>query len=162
MLGSRKVLKRLVTGLILISTCFGCSNMNNTQKGAVVGTAAGAGLGAIVGKQLGNTGAGAAIGAVTGLAAGGLMGNNEDEREARVNAQRQAAYQENLRHREGRAVTNSQVIQMTQAGLNDSLICNEIRTHGGNFDTSPNALIYLQQAGVSDSVIQSMQNCRGY
>jgi hypothetical protein len=115
-----------------------------------------------VGKQLGNTGAGAAIGAITGLAAGGLIGKDEDLREERDNAQRQAAYQQDLRIREGRAVSNDQIIQMSQAGLSDSIICNEIRTHGGKFDTSPNAIIYMQQAGVSNTVITAMQNCRGY
>jgi outer membrane lipoprotein SlyB len=162
MLISRKVFERFAAGAILLSTFVGCSNMNNTQKGAVVGTAGGAGLGAIVGKQLGNTGAGAAIGAVTGLAAGSLIGNNEDVKEQRDNAQRQAAYQQDLRIREGQAVSNDQVIRMTQEGVDDGIICNEIRTHGGKFDTSPNGIIYLQKSGVSNTVIQAMQNCRGY
>jgi phage tail tape-measure protein len=162
MCGSRKVFERFIAGLILVSTCLGCSNMNNTQKGAAVGTAAGAGVGAIVGKQLGNTGVGAAIGAVTGLAAGGLIGKDEDLKEERDNAQRQAAYEQNLRIREERAVSNDQIVQMSQGGISDTIICNEIRTHGGKFDTSPNAIIYLRQAGVSNTVIQAMQNCRGY
>lgn len=162
MWGSRKVFERFIAGSILIATCVGCSNMNNTQKGAVVGTAGGAGLGAIIGKQLGNTGAGAAIGAVTGLAAGSLIGNSEDVKEERDNSQRQAAYQQDLRIREGQAVSNDQVIRMSQEGVDDGLICNSIRTHGGKFDTSPNAIIYLQKSGVSNTVIQAMQNCRGY
>ncbi|MBI3862200.1 MAG: hypothetical protein HY290_09925 [Planctomycetia bacterium] len=145
-----------------MSACLGCSNMNNTQKGAVVGTAGGAGLGAIVGKQLGNTGAGAAIGAVTGLAAGSLIGNNEDVREERDNAQRQAAYQQDLRHREGRAITGGQVIRMAQAGVDDGIICNEIRTRGANVDMNPETIIHLQNSGVSNTVIQALQNSRGY
>jgi uncharacterized protein YcfJ len=136
--------------------------MNNTQKGAVVGTAGGAGLGAIVGKQLGNTGAGAAIGAITGLAAGGLIGNAEDSKEEAENAQRQAAYQQNVAARQARAVTNSDIISQVQNGVNDDVICNGIRTRGGNFDTSPQAIIYLQRAGVDSQVIQAMQDCRGY
>jgi uncharacterized protein YcfJ len=136
--------------------------MNNTQKGAVAGTAGGAALGAIVGKQLGNTGAGAAIGAISGLAAGGLIGNAEDEKEQRDNAQRQVAYEQNLRARQARAVTNSDIVNMAQNGVDDSIICNEIRTRGGNFDTSPQAIIYLQRAGVDSTVIQAMQNSRGY
>ena len=75
---SQRIVEHLFAGALIVGSCLGCSNMNNTQKGALVGTAGGAGLGAIVGKQLGNTGAGAAIGAVTGLAAGGLIGNAED------------------------------------------------------------------------------------
>jgi hypothetical protein len=136
--------------------------MNNTQKGAVVGTAGGAAVGAIIGKQFGSTGAGAAIGALSGLAAGGLIGNAEDEKEQVDNAQRQAAYQQDVAVRQARAVTNSGIVGMAQNGVPDEIICNEIRTHGGNFDTSPQAIINLQRDGVSSTVIQAMQNCRGY
>ena len=159
---SQRIVERFFAGALIVGSCLGCSNMNNTQKGAVVGTAGGAGLGAIIGKQLGNTGAGAAIGAITGLAAGGLIGNAEDDKEQRDNAQRQVAYEQNVRARQARAVSNSDVVNMVQNGIDDSLICNEIRTHGGNFDTSPQAIIYLQRAGVGSPVIQAMQNCRGY
>jgi len=136
--------------------------MNNTEKGAVVGGAGGAALGAIIGKQLGNTGAGAAIGAVGGLAAGSLIGNAEDKAEERDAYARQAAYERNLRYRQERAVTNGDIINMSQNGIDDSTICNEIRTHGGRFDTSPQAIISLQRSGVNNTVIQAMQNCRGY
>jgi YMGG-like Gly-zipper len=162
MLVARNLVQRSVVGIIAISFSVGCSNMNNSQKGAVVGGAGGAALGAIVGKQLGNTGAGAAVGALSGLAAGGLIGNAEDATEQRENAQRQAAYEQNLRVRQARAVTNSDIVSMAQNGVDESTICNEIRTHGGNFDTSPQAIIYLQRAGVSNTVVQAMQNCRGY
>ena len=159
---SQRIVVRLFAGALIAGSCLGCSNMNNTQKGAVVGTAGGAALGAIVGKQLGSTGAGAAIGAITGLAAGGLIGDAEDDKEQRDNAQRQVAYEQNVRARQARAVSNSDVVNMVQNGIDDSLICNEIRTHGGNFDTSPQAIISLQREGVGSTVIQAMQNCRGY
>lgn len=158
----KDLIQQVAVGLVLTASTLGCSNMNNSQKGAVVGGAGGAALGAIVGKQLGNTGAGAAVGALTGLAAGGLIGNAEDAAEERNNAQRQAAYEQNLRVRQARAVTNSDIVNMSQNGVDESTICNEIRTHGGNFDTSPQQIIYLQRAGVSSTVIQAMQNCRGY
>jgi len=159
---SKALLERVIAGAVIASACVGCSNMNNSQKGAVVGGAGGAALGAIVGKQLGNTGAGAAVGALSGLAAGGLIGNAEDATEARDKAQRQVAYEQNVRARQARAVTNADIVNMTHNGVEDSTICNEIRTHGGNFDTSPQAIIYLQRAGISNSVIQAMQNCPGY
>jgi outer membrane lipoprotein SlyB len=158
----RKLVQRVAVGVVLAASGLGCSNMNNSQKGAVVGGAGGAALGAIVGKQLGNTGAGAAVGALTGLAAGGLVGNAEDAAEERDNAQRQAAYEQNRRVLQARAVTNSDIVNMAHNGVEESTICNEIRTHGGNFDTSPQAIIYLQRAGISSTVIQAMQNCRGY
>jgi hypothetical protein len=159
---SKRIVERLFAGALIVGSCLGCSNMNNTQKGAVVGTAGGAGLGAIIGKQLGNTGAGAAIGAVAGLAGGSLIGNAEDNKEQAEQAQAQAAYQQNVAARQARAVTNSDIISLAQEGVNDDIICNEIRTRGGNFDTSAQAIIYLQRAGVDSRVIQAMQNCHGY
>ena len=77
---SGRIVERLIAGSLIAVSCVGCSNMNNTQKGAAVSGAGGTVVGAIVGKQLGNTGAGAAIGAVTGLAAGALVGKAEGGR----------------------------------------------------------------------------------
>jgi hypothetical protein len=91
-----------------------------------------------------------------------LIGNAEDNKEEAEQAQAQAAYQRNLSARQARAVTNSDIVNLAQEGVGDDIICNEIRTRGGNFDTSPQAIIYLQRAGVDSRVIQAMQNCRGY
>ena len=56
-----------------------CSSLNNTQKGAAIGTAGGAATGAAIGKAAGNTAAGAIIGAVVGGVAGGLIGKKMDK-----------------------------------------------------------------------------------
>src|SRR5262245_17187256 len=94
---------RLIAGSLFVVCGFGCQNMNSTQKGAIIGGAGGAGLGAIVGKQLGNTGAGAAVGALAGTATGALVGNAKDEADKRENYARQAAYERNLNARKERA-----------------------------------------------------------
>lgn len=157
---SRRILERLVAATVLAACCAGCRN--NTQTGAAVGGVGGAALGALIGNATGNAAAGAAIGGVTGLAAGALAGNAEDEAERSDAYARQAAYERHMRIRQQRAVTNSDVINMAANGVTDNVICNEIRTRGGSFDTSPNAIIYLQRAGVSDRVLETMQNCGGY
>ena len=153
---SGNTLGRLVAGLVIAAACMGCQN--NTQRGAALGGLAGAGVGAIVGKQLGNTGAGALVGAGTGALAGGLIGNAQDKTEERDNAMRAAAYERGERIREMKAVTTRNVVEMAQGGLSDDIICNEIRTRGGRFDTTPDSIIALKQAGVSDRVIEMMQN----
>jgi outer membrane protein OmpA-like peptidoglycan-associated protein len=56
-----------------------CSKMNKTQKGAVVGTAAGGTMGAIIGKATGNTAMGAIIGATVGGVTGAVIGNRMDK-----------------------------------------------------------------------------------
>lgn len=57
----------------------GCSNMTRTQKGAVIGTAAGGTVGAIIGKKAGNTAVGAVVGAAIGGTAGALIGHKMDK-----------------------------------------------------------------------------------
>jgi phage tail tape-measure protein len=158
---STGIVEHLVAGSLMAVICAGCSNMNNTQKGAAVGAAGGTVVGAIVGKELGNTGAGAAIGALTGLVGGAVVGKSEDDSEAKENAERAAAYEHNMRVREERAIRNSDVVYMTQNGTADDVICNAIRTRGGRFDTSPESVIYLQRSGVSNRVIEVMQNYGG-
>jgi outer membrane protein OmpA-like peptidoglycan-associated protein len=67
----------VILSVILISS--GCATWNKTQKGAVVGTAAGGGMGAIIGKASGNTALGTIIGAAVGGAAGAVIGNQMDK-----------------------------------------------------------------------------------
>ena len=57
----------------------GCASWNKTQKGAVVGTAAGGGMGAVIGKASGNTALGAIIGAAVGGATGAVIGHQMDK-----------------------------------------------------------------------------------
>jgi outer membrane protein OmpA-like peptidoglycan-associated protein len=57
----------------------GCSSMNKTQKGAVIGAAGGGAAGAVVGKAAGNTALGAIIGVAVGGTAGAIIGNKMDK-----------------------------------------------------------------------------------
>jgi hypothetical protein len=54
------------------------------------------------------------------------------------------------------AVTNQDVIAMTQQGFSDDHIVNTIRHRGGRFDTSPAAQGYMKQMGVSERVLGAM------
>lgn len=68
--------------LVVLSAAFlftGCASWNKTQKGAVVGTAAGGAAGAVIGRASGNTALGAIIGASVGGASGALIGNQMDK-----------------------------------------------------------------------------------
>jgi len=67
----------MVLSAVLISA--GCASWNKTQKGAVVGTAAGGGMGAVIGKASGNTALGAIIGAAVGGATGAVIGHSMDK-----------------------------------------------------------------------------------
>jgi outer membrane protein OmpA-like peptidoglycan-associated protein len=72
---------RMILAVLLCATLFlqGCASWNKTQKGAVIGTAAGGGMGAVIGRTAGNTALGAIIGAAVGGAAGAVIGNQMDK-----------------------------------------------------------------------------------
>ncbi len=76
-------MKKSKLGLVVVlSAAFlftGCASWNKTQKGAVVGTAAGGAAGAIIGRASGNTALGAIIGAAAGGATGAVIGRQMDK-----------------------------------------------------------------------------------
>jgi outer membrane protein OmpA-like peptidoglycan-associated protein len=63
--------------LVVVET--GCSSMNKTQKGAVIGAGAGGVIGGLIGKSAGNTALGAIIGGAVGGTAGALIGRRMDK-----------------------------------------------------------------------------------
>lgn len=75
------VLMLMVAASLLLS---GCASMNKTTKGAVVGTAAGGAMGAVIGKAAGNPALGAIIGATVGGATGAIIGREMDKQAAEI------------------------------------------------------------------------------
>src|SRR5262249_21141189 len=53
-------------------------------------------------------------------------------------------------------LTNDKIAKMATFKLGDTVILGKIKTSQCSFDTSPDALIKLKQAGVSDAVLQAM------
>ncbi len=70
--------------LAFLATTLGCSDMNRTQKGAVIGAGAGAAAGGIIGHASGSTAAGLLIGAAVGGVAGAFIGNYMDKQAAEI------------------------------------------------------------------------------
>jgi uncharacterized protein YcfJ len=156
---------RLFAGLALAAVVLsGCQNMNHAQRGTAAGAGAGTVLGAIIGHQSGNKELGALIGAGTGAVAGHVIGNSQDVAEERDAAIVQAHHAQRRQEFVQRAVTNRDIIEMTHQGLPEQTIVNSINERGGRFDTSPDQLIHMNKSGVSQSVVQAMQqyNTRRY
>lgn len=74
----------IALSLVGVIALTGCQNMTRTQKGAVAGTAVGAGLGALIGKQHGSGGRGALIGGAVGALSGGAIGGYMDRQAAEL------------------------------------------------------------------------------
>jgi len=141
----------LVLPVLLVT---GCAGMSNTDRGAVGGTAIGAGTGAVIGHALGNTGAGAVIGGGLGLITGAAIGNDIDRKEENRAVQHAAVQQAEAQRRWPSLI---EIQRMSASGTNDTLIINEIRTTGAIYQLSPNDILWLQQNGVHDGVIAEMQ-----
>jgi hypothetical protein len=54
-------------------------------------------------------------------------------------------------------IDNDAIMKMSKAGLDDAVIIQTIQTQPGHYDTSPDMLISLKNAGVSQEVIAAMQ-----
>jgi hypothetical protein len=59
-----------------------------------------------------------------------------------------------------RTLTNADVVNMVKSGIGDQTIILTIQKGATKFDTSPNGLIELKKAGVSDAVLDSMLSAR--
>jgi len=136
-------------------TSVGCQSPYRSDQGALFGGLTGAAVGAVVGDAVGNPGAGAAIGAGVGAVSGAAIGSELDKIEAQNRAM--IAQQLGRQVRPG-AVTLTEVIEMTQAGVNEELIVNHVRSHGSARVPTTDDVIMLHQNGVSVEVIKVMQS----
>lgn len=125
----------------------------NTQRGAILGGLSGALIGAAVGENNGEAAGGALIGSAIGLFSGAALGNSADQEQARWTA--------NQRYRQhvvrSQAVSMADVIQMTHAGVGQSVIANQIQQRGVQRRPQVPDVIHLHQQGVSETVITLMQ-----
>jgi outer membrane lipoprotein SlyB len=149
---SRCVLLSLGVGLV---ASLGCASPYAADRGALIGGGTGAAVGAIVGNAVSdNPLAGAAIGGIAGAITGGAVGSAIDDAEAR----NRALIESQLNRPVGPgAVSTVQIVELSQAGVNDELIVNHIRANGVAQVPTASDLIALQQAGVSSRVIAAMQ-----
>jgi len=139
----------LLFPLLLGAACAGCHPQNHAEENALIGSTAGALLGGVIGHQSGHTGDGAVLGAMAGGLTGAVVGDAQDERDAAI---AHAAYVESAK-----AVTNFDLIRMTQSGVADDVIINTVKAQGGRIDLSPDAVIALKANGVSDHVVVEIQ-----
>jgi outer membrane protein OmpA-like peptidoglycan-associated protein len=80
-------LHQSISSLLILGLLAGCSSMNKTQKGAIIGTGGGAAAGAVIGRAAGNTALGAIIGATVGGVTGAVIGNQMDKQAKEIEDQ---------------------------------------------------------------------------
>jgi hypothetical protein len=124
----------------------GCCSPYHSDRDALFGGLAGAGVGALAGNALGNTGAGAAIGAGVGALTGAAIGSEKDQIEARNRATGVVAG----------SVTINDVVMMSRGGVSEDTIIAHVQSHGMAIPVQPPDMVALKQQGVSDRVVQAM------
>lgn len=82
MLSNIKIHRSFLIALLFFSV--GCSNMNRTGKGGVIGAGVGGTIGGVIGHQSGNTALGVLIGATVGGATGAGIGRYMDKQAAEL------------------------------------------------------------------------------
>ncbi|MCX7666265.1 MAG: glycine zipper domain-containing protein [Gemmataceae bacterium] len=160
-------MRRLSLIGLSLSVCLfgaGCSGMSKTAQGAGIGAGIGAGAGAILGQASGGkAGKGALIGAAAGTVLGGLIGNEEDRKDKEVLEDRVRAA-EHSRDETLKAVrpklTLEEIVKLTQDGVSDDIIINQIRTTQSRYELTTEQISYLKSYNVSNAVIREMQNRR--
>lgn len=141
--------------LVATTTLLGFNLANaqtNAQRDAVVGGVAGAIIGGIAGHQNDETPEGIAIGGVAGAIAGHVLGKAKDN-----SIQEQHQYQLQQAAQLKRAISVEDAIAMSNNGVSTQLILNQIRSSGVQQQIGVSEIITLHQNGVSESVINEMQ-----
>src|SRR5262245_10887271 len=139
--------REAVLGGALASVLLATGCQTATGTGAAAGGAIGAGVGALAGRCPGAALAGGAIGAGVGALSGAAVDASRERK-----AERAAAADAAMRQ-----PTPQDVVSLTQSGVPDAQIINQILTSGAVYRLTPNDLTWLNQSGVHQPVITEMQ-----
>lgn len=128
----------------ILSSC-----ASNTGTGVLAGGALGAGVGGIAGG-----GKGALIGGAAGVIAGGLIGAALDEQDRKVMERSSPRTVDRMDR--GEPLTINDVIKLSQGGVSDDTIIRYMQDTGSSYTLSQAQIRRLQDAGVSQRVINYM------
>ncbi len=145
-------LQHLLLFLPLLSLT-ACRSPYYADHGAALGGVAGGLTGAALGDRQGNALGGAVLGTAVGALAGAAIGDSMDAEVER----RQALIEAKTGRRMAGLVTTADVTTMATSGLGDDVIINHIRANGVAAPLTPNDIIEMHDRGVSEKVINAMQ-----
>lgn len=134
-----KIFTLLLIGALVASAGCETANRATPASGALGGGAAGATAGGIIGHQKGKGLEGAAIGGAIGALSGAVFGLDRQ------------AKQQNPNH-----LTLTRIAEMSQQGVPDDEIINEIQRTKSTYALSSETITYLKNNKVSDRVINYM------
>ena len=91
--------------------------------------------------------------ALLGAGTGALVGNSQDKQDQR----RQDAVIAATNAQAARQMSLTDIVQLTQQKVPDTIIVNQMNTSGSWFDLRTDDILYLRQQGVSDYIVSQMQ-----
>lgn len=133
--------------IVLLSILTSCAT--NTGTGMITGGVIGGGAGGLAGGTKGGL-----IGSAAGVIAGGLIGAALDEQDRRV--MERASPRTVDRMDRGEPLTINDVIKLSQGGVSDDTIMRYMRDTTSSYNLSQAQIRRLQDAGVSQRVINDM------
>lgn len=134
----------MLLGISVLSSC-----TTNTGTGVITGACLGAGLGGVK-----DGGVGALIGGAVGVVGAGLVGAVLDYQDRRV--MEQASPRTVDRMDKNEPLTLNDVIKLSQGGVSDDTIILYLRDTKSTYHLSQTQIRRLQDAGVSQRVINYM------
>jgi uncharacterized protein YcfJ len=158
------LLRRAMAGVLFVGVAFaGAGCESKAANGALIGGAAGAGVGAIIGHNSHNrTAEGALIGGAAGAIGGGLLGNELDKKDRQEREYRASEYRDTSRRTSApprnRPPTKDDVIYWSERGDRDDAIIDRIESGGAVYRLSSRDENDLRDHGVSEDVIRSMKD----
>lgn len=132
-----------------------CGSATNVGTGIISGTTVAAGLGGITW----GTG-GTILGSATGLIAGSLIGFALDEQDRKVVEQSSPRTVDRIDRDD--PLTINDVIKLSQSGVSDDTIIEYIHEQKTTYTLTRPQIRRLQEAGVSQRVIQYMTDINGH
>jgi hypothetical protein len=149
-----------IVGVLVLSS--GCSTMNNTEAGAANGAVIGGVTGALIGAVATRNPLGALIGLGAGAAAGAgggaLAGHSVDRAQERQVQAINSANENAIYAAQYPVLSLEQIRDMTQNGVSDAIIVNQIYNTGSTYLLSAEQITWLRAQRVSDYVISVMQS----
>jgi uncharacterized protein YcfJ len=139
--------KGIVSLLISIFLITGCATKTGT------GALAGVGIGAAAGGLIGG-GEGALIGGAIGALGGGLVGSALDEQDRQIMERTSPSTVNKMDRSE--PLTINDIIKLSQGGVSDNSIIRYINDTNTSYSLSRSQVRRLQQAGVSQKIINYM------
>lgn len=135
---------------ILLTTILTTGCATNTGIGLFSGASVGAGVGGLLGG-----GGGALIGTAAGALTGGLLGATLDEQDRKVVNRSSPRTLDRMEKNE--PLTLNDIIHLSQVGVSDETIIQYLQETKSMYNLTQTQIRRLQDAGVSDRVIQCME-----